>query len=386
MYPEWPTYSSEEIIKVKDVMVSGKVNYWTGKYCVEFEKKFANFFDKKYGISLSSGSVALDVALKSLSLKKNDEVLVTPRSYIASASCVISQNLKPIFIDVDLNSQNILYNDLKKKITKKTKAIILVHLAGYPCEMDEILRLCKQNNIKIIEDCSQAHGAKYKDKLAGSFGDLSIWSFCNDKIMSTGGEGGMILTNNMRYYKKIFAFKDCGKNIDKLKDSSFKPKFKWLHDSVGSNYRMTEMQAVIGIFQLKNLNNWVKKRNSFSKKINNLLSNFSYIRTTKIPLHIFHSFYRCYFFLNHKKTKNKFFRESIINSLRKFKIDCNVGSCPEIYLENAFKKKHKIKRLKNAKTLGETSVALFINHNFDKKHEIKYLTSLNKVLKKFEQK
>ena len=383
MYPRWPKFSDSEAQKVKDVLLSGKINYWTGQLCTTFENNFAKYFNRKFGISVSTGSVALDLALKTLNLNKNDEVLVTPRSYIASASCVVSQNLKPIFVDVDLNSQNISFEDLKRKISKKTKAIILVHLAGFPCEMNKILKICKKHRIKIIEDCSQAHGAKYDSKFVGSFGDISIWSFCNDKIMSTGGEGGMILTNNINYFKKIFALKDCGKNIDKIRNSKFKPQFQWIHDSIGSNYRMTEMQAAIGIYQLQNLNKWVKKRNSFSIKINKVLNNFPYIRTTKISKNFYHSFYRCYFFLNFNKMRNKISRKNLILSLKKHNIECNVGSCPEIYLEKAFKNKFKIKRLINAKILGETSVALFINHNFSKKQELHYLKSLNKILKKY---
>ena len=383
MYPSWPKFSDSEAQQVKNVLLSGKINYWTGKLCTKFEDKFAKYFNRKFGISVSTGSIALDLALKSLNLNVNDEVLVTPRSYIASASCIVSQNLKPIFVDVDLNSQNISYDDLKKKISKKTKAIILVHLAGFPCNMNKILKICKKYKIKIIEDCSQAHGAKYNSKLVGSFGDISIWSFCNDKIMSTGGEGGMILTNNIMYFKKIFALKDCGKNIDKIKKNKFKARFQWIHDSIGSNYRMTEMQAAIGIYQLKNLAKWVKKRNLFSSKINKVLKNFPYIRTTIIPKSYYHSFYRYYFFLDFKKMKNKISREDLIFLLKRNKIECNIGSCPEIYLEKAFSDKFKIKRLTNAKFLGETSVALFINHNFTKKQELNYLKSLSKILKKY---
>ena len=164
--------------------------------------------------------------------------------------------------------------------------------------MTKILHLCKKYKIKIIEDCSQAHGAKYNSKLVGSFGDISIWSFCNDKIMSTGGEGGMILTNNRNYFKRIFALKDCGKNIEKIRNNKFKPRFQWIHDTIGSNYRMTEMQAAIGIYQLKNLKKWVQKRNLFSLKINKVLNNFPFIRTSKISKDFYHSFYRCYFFLD----------------------------------------------------------------------------------------
>jgi dTDP-4-amino-4,6-dideoxygalactose transaminase len=383
IYPSWPSFSKLEIDKVKKILVSGKVNYWTGNYCIEFEKKFSKFFGNKYSISLSSGSVALELALKSLHLKKNDEVLVTPRSYIASASSVILQDLKPIFIDIDLNSQNILLESLKKKITKKTKAIILVHLAGFPCEMDEIKNICKLNNIKIIEDCSQAHGAKYKSKYVGSFGDIAIWSFCNDKIMSTCGEGAIASTNNYTYYSRMWALKDCGKNVLKFKSKYISSEFRWVHDSIGSNYRMTELQAAVGMIQLKKLNLWVKKRNLFCNKIKAVLEKFSFIRVQKVPPYILHSYYRFYFFLDINKTGLIKKRSKIINALKKNDIQCNVGSCPEIYLEKAFKKFRPKKRLKNAKKLSISSIALIINHQFTNQQQKNYLKSLNLTLKKF---
>lgn len=380
-YPSWPTYSRKEINLVSSILKTGKTNFWTGKYCNLFENKFAKYFSRKFAISVSSGSVALDLAVKSLGLKKNDEVLVTPRSYIASASCVVSHNLKPIFVDVDLDSQNILPDDIERKITKKTKAIILVHLAGHPCEMSKIIKICKLKKIKIIEDCSQAHGAKYKSKFVGSFGDISIWSFCNDKIMSTCGEGGMITTNHYKYFKKIWALKDCGKNIEKIRNSKFTPKFKWIHDTIGSNYRMTELQASVGIFQLNQLKKWTQKRNFFSNRIYKLIKKYDYIRIPHISKNLFHSFYRCYFFIDLKKIKN---RANIISALRDVNIQCNVGSCPEIYLEKAFNNQvKKMKRLKNAKILGETSIALFINHNFTRIHQNIFLKILKKVLDKY---
>jgi len=383
MYPEWPTYSSEEIKKVGDILLSGKVNYWTGKYCVKFEKNFAKFFQKKYGISLSSGSVALDIAIKSLHLKKDDEVLVTPRSYIASASCVISQNLKPIFVDIDINSQNLSIEEIKKKITNKTKAIIIVHLAGFPCEMDELIKICKIKNIKIIEDCSQAHGAMYKSKFVGSFGDISIWSFCNDKIMSTCGEGGMVLTSSSLYYKRMWALKDCGKNVLKFKKKIFTPKFRLVHDSIGSNYRMSEIQAAVGLSQLKKLKYWVKKRNIFCKRISNILKEFNFIKLQIVPAHILHAYYRYYFYLDIKKLNSKFSRSKIIYALKNKGILCNVGSCPEIYLEKGFKKFRPKNRLENARHLGLTSIALVINHKFTNLQQEKYLKSLKKILIKF---
>jgi len=188
----WPYYSIEEIKKVTEVLKSGKVNYWTGNYCKEFEKLYAQKFDLNYCITVANGTVALEAALKSLNLKKNDEVLVPSKSYQSSASAIVNSGAKPIFCDIDFNSQNLQINDLLKKISNKTKAIVCVHLGGWPCEMNKIAKIAKENKLVLIEDCSQAHGAKINKKFVGSFGDIAIWSFCNDKIISTGGEGAMI--------------------------------------------------------------------------------------------------------------------------------------------------------------------------------------------------
>ena len=279
----WPYVSRKEKIEINKVLNSNKLNYWTGNYCKIFEKNFKKYFQRKHALTMNSGSVALDIAIKSLKLKKGSEVIVTPRSYIASASCVLNNDLIPVFSDISLETQNIELNFIEKKITKKTKAIIVVHLGGMPADILKIVNFAKKNNIKVIEDCSQAHGARIGKKYAGSFGDISIWSFCNDKIMNTLGEGGMFCTNNKKIFQTAWSLRDCGKNIHSVRSINKKNfKFKWLHDFNGSNYRMTEIQAAVGNFQLKKLKFWIKKRNSYASQIENILNYLAFLKKKKI--------------------------------------------------------------------------------------------------------
>ena len=255
-----PFYSNKSIQKIGAILKSGKVNYWTGNECKKFEKEFSSYIGNKYSITLTNGSAALEISLQSLNLKRGDNVIVSPRSFVISASCVLNLGLKPIFADVD-NNGNLSIDGIKKTYNKNVKAIIVVHLNGLSCDLDPILKFVKQNKLFLIEDCSQSHGALYKGKKVGSFGHISTWSFCQDKIISTGGEGGMISTNNKNLWLKMWSLKDHGKNYKSVFLKKHKTGFRWLHDYLGSNYRMTEMQAVLGREQLKLLDKQIKKRN-----------------------------------------------------------------------------------------------------------------------------
>ena len=375
----WPIVSSREINVINKVLKSNKLNYWSGHRCQEFESKFAKYFQIKHAISLANGSVALDIAIKCLGLKKNSEVIVTPRSYISSVTSVLNNNLKPVFVDIDLNSQNIESEHIEKKITKNTKAILLVHLGGMPCNIHKIISLAKKHKLKIIEDCSQAHGAKINNRYVGSFGDLAVWSLCNDKILNTIGEGGVIATNNFNYFKKLWGFKDCGKNYTKLLNRKKQFKFRWVHDYEGTNLRMTEIQAAVGIYQLTKLKEWVKKRNLNANKINNVCKNFKSVIIQKVPKNFYHSYYRNYIFLNFKFIKKKWTRELILKYLNKIGIECDVGSCPEIYREKYLKSKklNFPKRLKNAHFLGRNSISFKVHPDIYKNNFLIKLKKLN---------
>ena len=389
-------YSIKQINKVIKVLKNNKTNYWTGNECKNFEKEFSKYHNVKYSIAVSNGSVALEVGLRALGLKNNDEIIVTPRSFIISASCVLNLGLKPVFADINHNG-NLSIEGIKKVYNKNTKAIIIVHLNGLSCDVDPILNFCKKNKIFLIEDCSQSHGAIYKGKKVGSFGDFSTWSFCQDKIISTGGEGGMISTNNKKLWLKMWSLKDHGKNYRSVFYKKHKTGFKWLHDNLGSNYRMTEMQAAIGREQLKTLNNKIKKRNSIANLYLNQLKNyyqkFNILKKPNFKCQTcpykqneikcnkcVHAFYRLNLFVNKDKIK-----QNQLLQLIKKKISCGVGSCPEIYREKLFKKLklYPKQRLLNAKLLGETSIMFPIDPD---RSLAKFKTEINfikKILNKY---
>ncbi|MDC3042696.1 DegT/DnrJ/EryC1/StrS aminotransferase family protein [Candidatus Pelagibacter sp.] len=370
----WPNFSKNLISRVGRVLNSGKINYTNGPYGVKFEKTFSKFVGNKYSIAVCNGTAALEVAIKSLKLPKSSEIIVPARSFFSSASSIVNTGYKPVFADVNLYTQNISIKDIKKKISNKTKAIICVHLAGLPCDMQAIKKLANKKKLKIIEDCSQAHGASINNKHVGSFGDISTWSFCNDKIISTLGEGGMISTNKKNIYEFCKKYINHGTNLKNNKDTE---KFIYNKDNFGTNLRLTEIQSLSGLEQLKNLKKIQKKREKISKSYFNLISNYNkyfycYYPSKKIKS----AWYRFYFFIKIDIKNYQTLRLKLIKNLRKNNLRCFTGSCPEIYLEKAFKRLNNYKKIKlsNCETLGKTSIALDINHTLE------YFKYKNKIL------
>lgn len=372
-FSPWPSFTQEEADAVSQVLLSNKVNYWTGTECREFEKEFAAWAGTDYAVALANGTLALDVALQAMGIGEGDEVIVTPRSFIASVSTVVNAGAIPVFADVDNNTGNISATTIAPKITDKTKALICVHLAGWPCDMDEIMALAKQHNLWVIEDCAQAHGAKYKGKPVGSIGHVGAWSFCQDKIMTTGGEGGMVTTNDKALWQKMWEYKDHGKNYDSIYHKQHPPGFRWLHDSFGTNWRMMEMQAVIGRIQLKKMAEWTKIRTQNAKILRDALTQFAgeqqFLRIPDIEFHqvmggdSVHAYYKYYVYVRPENLPENINRDSILNALNEKKIPCFSGSCSEIYLEKAFDN-HPSRpnaRLTVAKELGETSLMFLIH-------------------------
>lgn len=368
-FSPWPSFSQEETDKVSEVLLSNKVNYWTGQEGREFEKEFAEFTNSEYAIALSNGTLALDLALVALGVgarnggSENDEVIVTSRTFLASASAIVTAGAKPVFADVDRNSQNITTETVNTAFTKNTKAIIAVHLAGFPCEMDELLEFADKHKLFIIEDCAQAHGAKYKGRSVGSIGDVGAWSFCQDKIMTTGGEGGMVTTNNESLWKKMWSYKDHGKSWDAIYNKIHPPGFRWLHESFGTNWRLTEMQSAIGRIQLKRMPEWFEKRNENANKIEQALATFPSIRTVNIPEYVEHAQYKFYAFINVEYLQVGWSRDRIVDEINTLGVPCFQGTCSEVYLEKAFDATdfRPKERLPVAKELGETSL-MFLVH------------------------
>jgi len=378
----WPSYTQEEIQSVSQVLSSGQVNYWTGDQCKTFEKEFAYWCGSKYAIATSNGTTSLYLALKALTIGHGDEVIVTPRSFIASVSCVVNAGATPIFADVDLNSGNITAQTIREKISDKTKAIICVHLAGYPCEMEAIMCLAKKHNIFVIEDCAQAHGAKYQEQSVGSIADIGCFSFCQDKIMTTGGEGGMVVTNHEALWRIMWAFKDHGKSYSAVFEKDHPPGFRWLHESFGSNFRMTEMQAAIGRIQLTRMDDWHAKRTYNAKIIMATLAKFpQLIFLPKIDKQVEHAWYKLYAYVQINGLAINWSRDRIVEEINQLGVPCFSGSCSEIYLEKAFDQKFRPKqRLKNARLLGETSMMFLVHPTLSSENLERTCSAIETVL------
>jgi dTDP-4-amino-4,6-dideoxygalactose transaminase len=379
-FSSWPNITDEEVEAVSKVLLSNKLNYWTGEEARSFEKEFADHFDSKYAIALNNGTAALEAALKNFNLNPDDEVIVTSRTFIASVSSIVNAGAKPVFADVNRNNQNIDINTIKPVYSKKTKGIICVHLAGWPCDMDPIMEFARAKNLFVIEDCSQAHGAKYKGKSVGSIGDIGCWSFCQDKIMTTGGEGGMVTTNDYNFWSKMWSYKDHGKSWEAVYKKKHPSGFKWLHETFGTNFRMTEMQAVIGRIQLKRISKWSKLRRANAQAIWDTAKKLPGIRVPNLYCHsckencenhqinCLHAAYKCYIFVE----QGEEFRDQLLHKINNRGVPCYSGSCSEVYQEKAFKN-NSLKpknRLSIAKELGQTSL-MFLCHPTLKKEEVK---------------
>ena len=359
----WPSFTKEEAEAVQDILLSNKVNYWTGDEGHQFEHEFAAFSDCDYAIALANGTVALDSALRALGIGAGDEVIVTSRTFLASVSSIVNAGATPVFADIDRDSQNITATTISAALTSRTRAILCVHLAGWSCDMDPIMVLAEKHNLFVIEDCAQAHGARYKGRSVGSVGHIGCWSFCQDKIMTTGGEGGMVTTNDRKLWSRMWSYKDHGKSWDAVYEREHPPGFRWLHESFGTNFRMTEMQAVIGRIQLQRMPQWHEARTSNANRILDTARQLSGLRVPDIPDDIQHGWYKCYVFVVPEQLQEDWNRDRIMNAIVAEGVPCFSGSCSEVYLEKAFDNTgwRPEKRLPVAKELGETSL-MFLVH------------------------
>ena len=394
-YPEWPSYSEAEIHSVSSVLSSGKVNYWTGSVTRQFEKEFAKWCGAKHAVAVSNGTVALDLCLMSLGIGArngggtDDEVIVTPRSFVASGSVIVNAGAIPKFVDVCPDSQNMNPAKIKDTITDNTKAVICVHLAGWPCDIDAIKHVIGSRDIKIIEDCAQAHGALYKGQPVGSLGDVAAWSFCQDKIMTTGGEGGMVTCNDHRLWNSIWSYKDHGKSYDRVHSSDQPKGFRWVHDQFGSNYRLTEMQSAIGRLQLQKMPSWTAAR---AKNSQILIDAFLPFAGIDGPIRIptpkcegcnincpaagavaggcRHAYYRFYVFIRAENMEPAWSRDRIIDEMLGRSVPCMQGSCSQIYNEQSFQSAglQPAYALPIAQKLGDSSVAFLVHPTLDEEH------------------
>lgn len=360
----WPVYENDEVAAVEAVLRSGKVNYWTGSVSRDFEKDYAAYVGVPHAIAVANGTVALDLAWIALGIGKGDEVVVTSRTFLASVSSIVLAGATPVFADIDPDSQNITPDTIRAVLSPRTRAILCVHLAGWPCDMDGILALAAENGLRVVEDCAQAHGARYKGRPVGSMGDIAAFSFCQDKIMSTGGEGGLVTCRDDALWSRMWSFKDHGKSFDAVYNRPHPPGFRWLHESFGTNWRITEMQAAIGRRQLAKLDDWVARRRANMAALFAELEGLEALRVPLAPADLFHAAYRAYAFVRPERLKDGWSRDRIMAEVTARGVPCMSGSCSEVYREKAFDGTglRPAAPLPVAQALGETSLAFLVHH------------------------
>ena len=369
--PPWPYFAPDEIEAVRAVLASGKANYWTGDEGTSFEAEFAQHVGTRYAVALANGSVALELALHALDIGEGDDVVVPARSFLATASCAILRGARPVFADVDANSGNVTSETLRAALTPRTRAAIVVHLAGWPCDMEPILALAREHGLKVIEDCAQSHGASYQGRVTGSIGHVAAFSFCQDKIMTTGGEGGMLATNDPEIWQRAWSYKDHGKSYEAVFNTEHPPGFRWLHESFGTNWRMTEMQAAIGRRQLAKLPGWIVARQHNAEILRGRLSDIAGLRLPVPPRDYGHAYYKFYAYVDPARLARSWTRERIVEAINAEGIPCISGSCSEMYLEKAFAGTDLVpaSRLPVARLLGDTSL-MFVVHPTMKERDL----------------
>ena len=398
-FSPWPSFTQEEADAVRSVVLSNRVNYWTGSECHDFESEFAAYAGTRYAVALANGTVALDAAWWALRIGAGDEVVVTSRSFLASASSIVSAGATPVFADVDRDSQNITAATIARVLSPRTRAILCVHLAGWPCDMDPIMTLAREHDLFVVEDCAQAHGARYKGRSVGSIGHVGAWSFCQDKIMTTGGEGGMVTCNDEALWRAMWSYKDHGKSYAAVYERGHPPGFRWLHESFGTNGRMTEMQAVIGRIQLKRMKDWTAARTANASAIRKAMLPFTgeggVVRLPELgcldcrllsgySCSCIHAYYKYYVFVRPENLADGWSRDQLVDEINSRGVPCYTGSCSEIYLEEAFDNTvfRPKERLPVARELGETGLMFLVHPTLTPDEIRKTCQVIHEVLEK----
>ncbi|HXG09740.1 MAG TPA: DegT/DnrJ/EryC1/StrS aminotransferase family protein [Gemmataceae bacterium] len=379
-FAPWPHFGEEEIQAAARVLASGKVNYWTGEEGRRFEEEFAEASGRRHAVAVANGTLALELALYALGIGPGDDVVTTCRTFIASAACAVMRGARPVMADVHPVSQNLTAETIRAALTPRTRAVIVVHLAGWPCDMDPILELARERGLKVIEDCAQAHGAFYKGRPVGSFGDAAAFSFCQDKILTTAGEGGMLVTDDEAVWERAWAYKDHGKSYHAVYRRPHPPGFRWLHEGFGTNWRLTEVQAAVGRVVLRKLPGWVAKRRRHAALLNERLANHPALRITLPPEDVYHSYYKYYVFLRPERLRRGWTRDRILAAVAAEGVPCFAGSCGEIYLEKAFDGLRPVRPLPNARRLGETSLMFLVHPTLSEQDMHDTCDALEKVL------
>ena len=363
VFAPWPFHDADELAAAHAVLVSGRTNYWTGGEGRAFEREYADSLGRRHAIALHNGTVALELALVALGIGSGDEVITTARTFVASASCAAVRGATPVMADVDRDSGNLTAATVAPCITARTKAIIPVHLGGWPVDMPELMELADAHGVAVVEDCAQAHGATVQGRPVGSFGQLAAFSFCQDKILSTGGEGGLLALDDEAAWRRAWAYKDHGKSYEAVYERDHPPGFRWLHESFGTNWRMPEVQAAIGRVQLTKQPEWTSRRRQHAERLEENLGALPALRVPSVPPHLGHAYYRLYVYVRREALASGWDRQRIVDEVVAAGVPCFSGSCSEIYRERAFREagigppeRHPV-----ARELGETAIALLVH-------------------------
>lgn len=364
----WPQYEADEIEAAARVLRSGRVNALVhGEESRAFEAEFAAFCGAPFAIALANGTVALELALRALGIGAGDEVIVPARSFFATAASVVAVGATPVFADIDRVSQTIDPGSVDALAGDRTRAVIAVHLAGWPCAMAALQEVCDRRGLMLVEDCAQAHGAEIDGRRVGSFGQAAAFSFCTDKIMSTAGEGGMLLVQDRAVWARAWSYKDHGKNPGKLANPVPGAGFRYLHDMFGSNFRMTEMQAAIGRVQLSKLPDWLARRRANAAALTAELADLPVARLPEPPPGIAHAFYKYGLQIEPTRLKAGCEPSDLLAWLNDAGIAAGSGSCPDMSREAAFR--HAPPRrdgtLAAAREVGRRSIIVPVDHSFD---------------------
>jgi dTDP-4-amino-4,6-dideoxygalactose transaminase len=393
-FSPWPSFSRDEVDRVAAVVASNRVNYWTGTEGREFEREFATWAGARHAVALANGTLALDLALKALGIGAGDEVIVSPRSFMASVSCVVTAGAIPVFADVDRDSGNITVATIERMVTARTRAVICVHLAGWPCDMTGIMALAEARGLKVIEDCAQAHGAMHRGRSVGTWGHVGAWSFCQDKIMTTTGEGGMVTTNDDGLWDAMWSYKDHGKTWESVYERQHPNGFRWLHDRFGTNWRMLEVQAAIGRMQLGMMSDWSAKRARNAERLAAAVRGLSSARCPSLrcapSCHLScagvsvcrHANYKFYAYVETEALASGWTRDRVVSEIMSLGVPCYQGSCSEIYLERAFDQTgwRPAAPLPVAQELGKTSLMMLVHPTLSDEEIDKSAAALKAVL------
>ncbi len=384
MLAPWPQFDADQINAATRVLVRGSVNAWTGQETTALEQEYAHWCGTAYAIAMANGSLALSAAYLAIGLGPGHELITTPRTFIATASSAVLLGAKPVFSDVDPDSGSITAATIEPLITPHTKAISVVHLGGWPADMPAILELARAHGIFVIEDCAQAHGARIHSQSVGSFGDVAAWSFCQDKILTTAGEGGMVTTNRADLWDAMWAYKDHGKTHEAVYGREHPPGFRWLHERFGSNFRLTELQSAIGRIQLQRLPEWTDTRTRNALLLAAALADCPAVRVPLPPECITHAWYKFYAFVRPDVLAEGWSRDRILSEIATLGYPALSGSCSEIYLERCFQEAGlaPAERLPVARELGDTSLMFLVHPTITPEQMATYSEAVRSVVRR----